>query len=179
MFGFLRNHGKLFAEWGTFIGVLVACYGVYVANGQLKANYAQLEQANDQRRWQNYNELNVRYAELYKELPKDIAERKNIEFQDRPHTSKRWVRQYFDLYSEEYWLYANNLIPKEMWTQRIYCGVRVNLNAYPAVVEGYAYWKMRGSFTHPQDFRAEVEKAIAEARAMASSNSKDGKCPGA
>lgn len=163
---FLKNNGKIFAEWGTFIGVLVACAGLFIGNNQLKANYAQLEQANDQRRWQNYNELNVRYAELYKEIPKDIATGRAMKFGKRPSESKRWVRQYFDLYSEEYWLYRQKLIPEEMWSRRIHGGVRVNLSTYPALVDGYYYWKMKGSFTHPDEFSLEVESAIADAKKL-------------
>lgn len=77
--------------------------------------------------------------------------------------AKRWVRQYFDLYSEEYWLFLNERIPNAMWTRRIHGGVRVNLNMYPALVDGYRYWKAEGSFTHPVEFQAEVELAISDA----------------
>jgi hypothetical protein len=76
------------------------------------------------------------------------------------------VRQYFDLYSEEYWLYLNDLIPKEMWTHRIHGGVRVNLNNYPALVEGYRHWKEQGAFTHPVEFQSEVESAILDAKKL-------------
>jgi hypothetical protein len=77
---------------------------------------------------------------------------------------QRWVRQYFDLYSEESWLFEKNLIPKEMWTHRIHGGVRVNLGKYPALIEGYNYWKTAGAFTHPDNFQLIVESAIADAK---------------
>jgi hypothetical protein len=79
-------------------------------------------------------------------------------------SDKRWVRQYFDLYSEELWLFDNKLIPEQMWTKRIYCGVRINLRTYPTLIDGYYYWKSKGSFTHPVTFRAEAENAIAFAK---------------
>lgn len=160
---FLTTHGKTFAEWGTFLGVIVACIAIFIANGQLKATNAQLEQANDQRRWQNYNELNIRYADLYKDIPREILAGRRRPFEKLSPASKRWVRQYFDLYSEEYWLFKNNLIPAEMWTKRIHGGVQVNLKTYPALVDGYYHWKAKGSFTHPEDFSDVVESAFDEA----------------
>jgi hypothetical protein len=53
--------------------------------------YAQLEQTNDHKRWQNYNEVNIRYAELYKGLPPDIASKETLKFEQPPPSSKRWV----------------------------------------------------------------------------------------
>ena len=156
MFVFMERYGQIVAQWGTFLAVLVAMLGMYFT-------YAQLQQANEHKRWQNYNELNVRYAELYKTLPEDIASGKKCDFEHLPFRSKRWVRQYFDLYSEEFWLFKNNMIPAEMWTRRIYGGVRVNLSTYPALIDGYDYWRSQGSFKHPDDFDQEVRMAIAEA----------------
>ena len=161
---FLKTYGKTFAEWGTFLGVVLACIGIYIAYGQLKTTNKQMEQANEQGRWQNYNELNVRYAELYKNLPDSISSGKRFDFEKSPTECRRWVRQYFDLYSEEYWLFKNNLIPSEMWTRRIYSGVRVNLKSYPALIDGYYYWKAKGSFTHPDDFSTVVDSAIQDAK---------------
>lgn len=162
----LKNSSKPYAEWATFLGFIAACIGIFMAYGQLRTANAQLEQANDQRRWQNYNEMNVRYAQLYENIPKIIASGCAGGFAELTPEERRWARQYFDLYSEEYWLYQNDLIPKEMWTHRIHGGVRVNLNNYPILVDGYRYWRDQGAFTHPDDFQSEVEQAIKDAKQL-------------
>lgn len=156
----LKVNSESCAHWATVLAFIAAGIGGYLA-------YKQLELANEQRKWQNYNEMNVRYAELYKSITPEIASGcQQGDFEKLPPETKRWVRQYFDLYSEEYWLYLNKLIPEEMWTRRIHGGVRVNLNKYPALVEGYLYWKREGSFTHPNDFKTEVEHAISDAKLL-------------
>lgn len=53
-----------------------------------------------------------------------------------------------------------------MWTHRIHGGVRVNLNNYPVLVDGYRYWRDQGAFTHPDDFQSEVEQAIKDAKKL-------------
>jgi hypothetical protein len=156
MINWLKDNSEPYAHWATVLALIAACIAGYFA-------YAQLTLANDQKRWQNYNEMNVRYAELYKSIPEEIASGCSGNFEKLEPDAKRWVRQYFDLYSEEYWLFLNELIPNEMWTRRIHGGVRVNLNRYPALVDGYRYWKAEGSFTHPDKFQTEVELAISDA----------------
>ena len=173
----LWTQSEKISQWATTLGFAAAVAGGFFAYGQLKTASAQLEQANDQRRWQNYNEMNVRYAELYKGIPKEIASGctpKN--FAELAPETRRWVRQYLDLYSEEYWLYLNKLIPEEMWTRRIHGGVRVNLSKYPAIIDGYEYWKSSGAFTHPDDFRIEVERAIEDSKSSEYSAKINGKC---
>src|SRR5262249_8681724 len=81
-------------------------------------------------------------------------------FAMQPHHVKIFARTYFDLYSEEYWLHQNNLIPDEMWTKRIANGVDVNLITYPLLVRGYYYWKEQGAFIHPEEFRQLIEDKI-------------------
>lgn len=151
--GRMKRMAEWLHRWGTFLGVIVAIIGIWFASAQ----------NNRHRRWQNYNEMNLRYSVLYENMPSEVAQDGGLSFADLPEESKRWVRQYFDLYSEEYWLYQNNLIPKEMWTERIDVGVKVNLNQYPVMIKGYLYWKENGSFNHPDDFREVVEKKIEEA----------------
>ncbi|WP_047552177.1 hypothetical protein [Methylotenera sp. G11] len=166
----LNTNSEPYAHWATVLALIAAIIGGYVA-------YAQLKLANEQRRWQNYNEMNVRYAELYKNIPIDIASGCFAEnFENLPSETKRWVRQYFNLYSEEYWLYLNKLIPDEMWTKRIHGGVRVNLGQYPALVAGYRYWRDRGSFTHPNSFQAEVESAIVDSKHFLKKTKQDALC---
>lgn len=165
IFCWLWKNSEPISHWATVLALVAAAVGGFMAYGQLKMTGAQLEQANEQRRWQNYNDMNVRYAQLYESIPDQISSGCVPEdFKSLEPKTKRWVRQYFDLYSEEYWLFVNNLIPKEMWTHRIHGGVRVNLGKYPALVEGYSYWKSAGSFTHPGDFKSIVESAINDAK---------------
>lgn len=146
---------KAYSEWAQIVTCIIAALGLYVA-------YSQLSQLNEDQRWKNYTELNSRYADLYREFPKTILIDLQIEFSKTSPATKRAVRQYFDLYSEEFWLYQEALIPKEMWTQRIRNGAMVNLNEYSALISGYYYWKEKGAFKHPAEFQVEIEKQIAE-----------------
>lgn len=133
----LKRYSEMVSHWATTLTFFAAVIGGFFAYKQLGVTNAQLLQANEQRKWQNYNDMNVRYAELYKCMPKEVASG-NVQkgFSNLDPEIKGWVRQYFDLYSEEYWLYEEGLIPKEMWTHRIYKGVRVNLSKYPALIDG-------------------------------------------
>ncbi len=123
--------------------------------------YQQLQQLDEQQRWQNYSELNYRYAKLYREFPIALISGTTTP-QDISPENLRAIRQYFDLYSEEYWLYQNNLIPEEMWHQRIRNGALLNLSEYPRMVQGYRYWKEKGAFQHPPNFNHEIEQIIVE-----------------
>ena len=165
----LNANSEPYAHWATVLALIAACIGGYFA-------YAQLSLANEHKRWQNYNDMNVRYAELYKNIPEEIASGCSGNFEKLEQEEKRWVRQYFDLYSEEYWLFLNELMPKEMWSHRIYGGVRVNLNKYPALVDGYRYWKAEGAFRHPDEFPAEVELAISDASKLPQSTKVPSSC---
>ncbi|HEY4698196.1 MAG: hypothetical protein A3J49_04260 [Gallionellales bacterium RIFCSPHIGHO2_02_FULL_57_16] len=152
---FTSKNRKACSEWAQVATCAIAILAVCLA-------WSQLGQMNEQQRWQNYSELNSRYATFYRELPKEILVDSHIDFLKSKPETKRAVRQYFDLYSEEYWLYQEGLIPEIMWTQRISNGVIVNLSEYPVLISGFRYWKEKGAFLHPADFRAEVEKQIAE-----------------
>ena len=159
MLNYFKAHGKVIARWVT---IATAIGGIWVAYSQLHAANEQIHAANEQNRWQYYNDLNARYAVFYESIPNEVSSGRETDFDKLQPQAKRWVRQYFDLYSEEYWLYKNRLIPEEMWTKRILSGVRVNLLEYPLLVSGYRYWKERGAFKHPDGFFEEVERAIAD-----------------
>lgn len=150
---YLEVYDKSISSWVT---VAVTIFGAWMV-------YSQLTAANEQSRWQHYNDLNARYAAFYGSIPNEVSSGKEADFDKLEPRAKRWIRQYFDLYSEEYWLYKNHLIPEEMWTKRIRSGVHVNLLEYPLLVSGYRYWKDRGAFKHPDGFSEEAERAIAEA----------------
>lgn len=150
----LQENSQVFAHWFTVIGVIAA---IYVACNQF-------EQIKEQRRWQNFNDMNIRYAELFIKIPEEIvAGCHPVDFEKLEPKTKLWIRQYFDLYSEEYWLHEKKLIPEDMWG-KINSGVVVNLRKYPALIDGYYYWRDEGLFTHPKCFQSEVAKVIAEAK---------------
>lgn len=147
---------KFSEKLNTYIAVVT---GIAAVVG-LGFVYAQMEQANELRRWTNYNEMNLRYHQLYSAIPDTLTGGKTIEFEEFSLKEKRWVRQYFNLYAEEYYLFLENLIPKQMWTERIANGVAVNLAQYPLLIEGYEYWKRQGALSHPKDFREMVDAKI-------------------
>ena len=124
----------------------------------LFAVFYQLHQVNEHKRWENFNELNIRYYDWYSNIPDNLDTEICEPFEQQDENIKKWTRTYFNLYSEEYWLYLNDLIPKEMWEVRIDNGVDVNLDSYPQLVRGYEHWKSKGAFVHPEDFRDLVDK---------------------
>jgi len=141
----LQRHSESIVAGASLIGTIIAAIGVWFI-------WVQLEQANNLKKWENYNAMNQRYYEWYMSTPEVADTFKCEAFELVDERTKRWVRSYFHLYSEEYWLYQNKLIPEEMWTKRIDGGVSVNLENYPILVSGYKYWKDLGSFSHPDDF---------------------------
>lgn len=122
--------------------------------------WLQLHQSNEHKKWENYNAMNLRYYEWYANMPPNMDVDTCTPFSEQPQQVKRWARTYFNLYSEEYWLYLEDLIPEEMWTKRIDNGVNVNLKTYPLLVRGYSYWKSKDSFVHPEGFREHVEHKL-------------------
>lgn len=143
---------KPMAHWATIGTFIIVLLSYFVAKQQLVL-------LKDQRQWQNFNEMNVRYANLLSKMPEKIDPDYCL-IDSKDQKIKIWVRQYFELYSEEYRLYKNELIPKEMWENRIRPGVVVNLKAYPILVNNYNYWKNQGAFNHPDDFHKMVEEDI-------------------
>jgi len=119
-------------------------------------------QAIEQFQWQNYNNLNQRYSVTLGGIPEYIAKEKQGVFNTLSAKDKAWIRSYFNLTSEEYYLYKHNLIPSEMWEKRILNGLLLNLKSYPALVEGFVYWKSKGAFNNPDDFITVIESQIAK-----------------
>lgn len=148
---------KLLAHWATIGTLIIVIFSYCLAEQQL------LLLLKDQRQWQNFNEMNVRYANLLSKMPEKISS-DNHSIDSKDQEIKIWVRQYFDLYSEKHWLYKKQLIPEEMWKCRVRPGVVVNLKAYPILVNGYNYWKDQGAFNHPDDFHKVVEEDINKAK---------------
>lgn len=142
------------------IAHLLSVVGLFATFWGLTLVYAQLKQANEHQKWNNYNQLNIHYSILYRDLPEELELSSCKRFDELSPASKKWIRSYFNLYSEEYYLYLERLIPDEMWTKRIANGVEVNFLSYPIILEGYEHWKKRGSFTHPEDFISFVDNKI-------------------
>jgi len=156
MWNKLNHNSGAISSVTSLIGMIIALIGLGLV-------YEQLKQANTLKKWENYNAMNQRYHEWYSNTPKVADSFKCESFEKVEEKTKRWIRSYFHLYSEEFWLHQNNLIPEEMWTKRIDGGVTVNLKKYPILVSGFKYWKNKGSFSHPKEFRALVDKKLIEA----------------
>ena len=146
--------GEKVAHFLSAIGLLLTTFMLFLV-------YAQLQQANEHQMWNNYNQLNIHYSRLYRDIPKDFEAKSCKRFDELNVEGKNWIRSYFNLYSEEYFLFQKKLIPEEMWTKRIENGVEVNMLSYPVIVEGYEKWKERGAFNHPGNFVEFVDAKIA------------------
>lgn len=157
----IKNNSEMLSTIISIIGIIVAVVGLCFV-------YAQLEQANTLKKWENYNVMNERYHKWYMDTPAIADSFKCESFENVQEKTKRWVRSYFHLYSEEYWLFQNDLIPEEMWTKRIDGGVNINLEKYPILISGYEYWKNEGSFSHPIDFTVLVDQKITAIRKRSS-----------
>jgi hypothetical protein len=142
------------------IGIWIGAIGLVLTSIGLWLVARQLDQANDHQRWSNYNQLNLQYAELFGRIPDELDAKHCKTFDELKAESQRWIRSYFNLYTEEHWLYQEGYIPAAMWTERIDGGVSVNFKTYPVIVEGYEHWKALGSFTHPTEFTQLVDAKI-------------------
>lgn len=147
----LMENSELIAHWATVLTAILFLISICLARQQL--NQMKLE-----RQWKNFNEMNFRYADMLREITSNDYAKCDLN-----ETNKIWTRRYFDLYSEEYWLSEEKLIPKEMWENRIRPGVVVNLKEYPILEAGYHYWKNKGAFSHPNGFYGIVEEDISNA----------------
>lgn len=152
----LKENSPTIAHLAAVLGVVA---GICIALNQF-------DQIDRHRKWQNFNDMNIRYANLFIQMHEKIIEG-GTPFEKLEPRDQLWIRQYFDLTSEEYWLHEKDLIPEDMWEKRIMCGVIVNLRKYPVLKEGYYYWQGEGLFAHPEKFRSEFEEAIATEKACA------------
>ncbi|MBX3615620.1 hypothetical protein [Nitrosomonas sp.] len=161
----IENSGL--AHWVTLFLLIIS---VCLAYNQLKGQKVQ-------RQWQNFNEMNVRYAELLGKIPfKKEMKQSSDSFESVEEKTKIWIRQYFDLYSEECWLNEKGLLPKGMFNERIRSGVVVNLREYPILKGGYNYWKERDAFKHPVGFYTVVEEDIKRAEEKDPQNEPQDRC---
>jgi len=94
----------------------IALFGALIA---LVAACRQMKKMTDHLRLQNFIEYTKRYQEIFMNLPADICSPHfdlcNPEKKQKENTTK-YIRAYFDLCSEEYFLYVKKCIHDEVWT---------------------------------------------------------------
>lgn len=120
----------------------------------------QFEQAENHKRWQNYNDLNSRYAALFADIPTQLQEAHISTANDLDQKTRNWARRYFDLTSEEFWLHTKHLLPLDMWPCRIAPGVAQNFQEFRNMKLAYEHWKNTTVQIHPAGFSDEMSKII-------------------
>lgn len=136
---------------------------LFVALAGLFAVFWQLHQANKHKRWDNYNAMNAAYHSLYDEVYNgsyDDLLKSYTHISSLSSKELAWIRAYFDLYAEEYWLDEQDLIPAEMLFKQIDGGVNLNLREHPVMMDGFVYWKNKGAFQHPNSFIPFIDSKI-------------------
>ena len=121
---------------------------------------SQMSQSNSHKKWDNYNSMNQAYGSLYAQISSEMLDEPCRHFSQLSQSEKKWIRNYFDLYAEEYWLDKRGLIPSEMFDKLIAGGVKVNFQQYPVMVTGYDYWQNEGAFGFPTGFKTYLEDKI-------------------
>ena len=101
---------KLYAEFATIIGVLVAIVSVFIAIWIFK-NEMKLQTKVTQMSF--FAEYTKRYQEIILNTPEDLNDETNLDNQD----VKRYLRVYFDLCSEEFFLHKKGYVNKEVWIE--------------------------------------------------------------
>jgi len=119
----------------TLLGVITAVIALYV----------QIRKLNQQLMLQHFADYTKRYQEIILEFPENINQDDfHIEGdKSRDHTM-RYMRAYFDLCFEEWYLNGRNLIDKEIWNVWI-DGMRAALSK-PAFQQAWVIIKNDSSF---------------------------------
>ena len=144
-------------NWVEGLTLLVAVAGLF-------AVFWQLYQANKHKKWDNYNAMNAAYHALYDEVYNgsyDDLLKSYTHISRLDSKQLAWIRAYFDLYAEEYWLHEQKLIPAEMLFKQIDGGVNLNFREHPVMMDGYEFWRDKGAFQHPTQFIPFVDAKIA------------------
>jgi len=100
----------LIAAIATIIGVLIAAISVFIAFWTIKNEIKKQRDISQQRFFAEYTK---RYQEIILHLPEDLD---NVTVLEDKET-KRYLRVYFDLCSEEYFLYTKGHINEEDWKE--------------------------------------------------------------
>ena len=151
------------------VTLIIAFFALAIAYRQLGHIDKQLAAQLKATKWQNYNLVNRRYADLIAEIPMNISNPKRKFFNDLPEKDKIWVKRYVNLTFEEYWMHSKGLLPDKMWDDRIADGVAVNLDSYDILISGFRYFIEKSRFYHSSDkctsdFEKEIEKIIARVK---------------
>jgi len=147
-------------EWVTTLATL---FGLFFVWRQLKQSTFQLQQANQHKRWDNYNTMNEVYREMYnrlqtneyKQLQKPCLNYDTLELKE-----KAWIRSYYNLYAQEFDLDQAGLLPKDMMDETISRGFKFNLRQYPSIVEGFQPLIAEGAFSETSEFAIHVKTEI-------------------
>jgi hypothetical protein len=93
-------------DWITFASIsIAACTLWYQINGMRK-----------QLTIQNFSEYTKRYQEIILKFPEEINEQDfDLKIRDDYKQTMRYMRAYFDLCFEEFYLHQRNLIDKKIW----------------------------------------------------------------
>lgn len=153
---------KRIVKWAT---LLITFAALIVAYYQLDKIDIQLAAQQESTKWQNYNLVNKRYADLIAGIPMSISNSSGKNFNDLSGKDKIWVKQYVNLTSEEYWMHTKGLLPDKMWKDRIAEGVALNLESYDILIPGFRHFIKKPKFYHSSDniisdFEKEIEKII-------------------
>jgi len=138
------------------IGMVGSAIGLYFV-------YGQLNQANQHKRWDNYNTMNNVYREMYNRLQTDDFEQLQkdcLNYAALRLKEKAWIRSYYNLYAQEFDLDNAGLLPSDMMDETISRGFRFNLRKYPSIVEGFQLLIDEGAFSEESDFAIHVKKEI-------------------
>ena len=147
-------------KWTKIIITIIALTIALFQLGQIDKQLAAQQKST---KWQNYNLVNRRYADLIANIPTTISNH-HKNFNHLSEKDKIWVRRYFNLTSEEYWMQKKGLLPAEMWEERIVKGVCVNLREYPLLISGFLHFKKKSAFNHPEDFSNLIDNLIRQIR---------------
>lgn len=140
--------------------ILISCATLYFVNDEQK-------QRREFKKYENYNYYNKLYLKWYSKLFEKVNVHKD--YSELGIKEKAYIRAYFNLYAQEYFMREKGMIPEEMWlnvihgeTGNCHSGAMINLKEYPILIDGYKDWKAKGSFSFPSDFKPMLDKKLRE-----------------
>lgn len=162
LWSWLHHHHPPWMSVVTAVGVFITFIGILYIHCQLK-------QSIEFKKYDNFKYFNKIYDDWYDDMPLQIVHNEEASFSTLDASGKAWVRRYFNLYAQEYYLYKKEMIPKEMWEKLIHgCKEDKTLNSafrniqrYPSLLEGYYDWKQdSNAFGFPSDFTTMLENEL-------------------
>lgn len=109
--------GPAFSDWVDLATLLVAGAAVWVAFAQLPKLARQVELQTQQMTLQTFSDYTKRYQEIVLNLPEDVNDPafKLTPARDDYQKTMRYMRAYFDLSYEEWYLQGRSLIDPNFW----------------------------------------------------------------